>query len=115
MPIEERFISFDLDEVYKAVNIICERDDLKKPPAGKLLSIELDEADSKRQGDDVIHLNVRKRDDGEEENLKFMRKFFAEALIFYCQGSGIPLPRRGQKILAVMEDKIVMKVVVKDE
>lgn len=111
MPIEERFITFNMDEVYKAVNIICERDDLAKPPAGKLLSIEL-EGDADNKSEDVIFLTVRKHDSSEEERLKFVRKFFAEALVFFCQGSGIPLPRRGQKILAVMEDKIVMKVVL---
>lgn len=111
MPLEERFITFSMDEVYKAVMILCERDDLPKPPAGEILSIELE---AKPEGDeqDLICLQVKRAEDGEEERVKFFRKFFAQSLVFFCQGSGIPLPRAGQKILAVADDKIVMKVIL---
>lgn len=111
MPTEERYITFDLEEVYKALMVVCERDNMIKPPAGELLSIEIDGPD-KEVNKDLIFLNIKRAADGREERLKFVKKFFALALVFYCQGCGVPLPRRGQKVLAISDNKIVMKVTV---
>jgi len=108
MPVEERFISFDLDEVYKAVNILCIKDDMEQPPKARLISIEADPANE--NGGDNILLKITREDNGAKEELKYERKFFAMALVFLCQTSGIPLPKRGTKTLKVLEDKIIMKI-----
>jgi hypothetical protein len=104
MPSEERFITFDLEEIYDAIRIKCLADKMERPIRGELLKIEMSEEQ------DLISLNVKREDNGEEEQLSFERKFFAEALVFFCQGYGIPLPRRGQKLLQIASDKITMKV-----
>jgi hypothetical protein len=106
MPIEERFITFDLNEIYKAVVIKCTEQDLPKPPEGKLKGIEIDEQDAGRQ--DKINMVIEGANG--KESVEFDRTFFALALVFYCQGSGIPLPNRGQKTLKILEDKIIMKI-----
>ena len=106
MPVEERFITFDLAEIYKAVIIKCTQDELEKPPEGTLKSIEIDEQDANKA--DIIYLNVDAN--GTDERLKYDRTFFALALVFYCQGSGIPLPSRGTKTLKILNDKIIMKI-----
>ena len=103
MPAEERFITFNLNEIYKSIVIKCTHDDVAPPPKGELTSITLDE------NSDQIHVNLKK-DDGSEEKLSYEQKFFALALVFYCQGSGIPLPNRGQKNLKILDDKIIMKI-----
>lgn len=106
MPVEERFITFDLSEIYKAISIKCTQEDLEKPPEGTLVSIEINEEDAEQQ--DIIYLQVKTNSD--EEKLKYDRTFFALALVFYCQGSGIPLPNRGTKTLKILQDKIIMKI-----
>ncbi len=106
MPVEERFITFDLAEIYKAVIIKCTQDELEKPPEGKLKSIEIDEQDANKA--DIIYLNVTTANG--DERLKYDRTFFALGLVFYCQGSGIPLPNRGTKTLKILNDKIIMKI-----
>lgn len=109
MPSEERFISFDLEEIYKAISIKCVKQKLETPPKGELTLIEIDEDNPNTQ--DEIFLNVN-ADDGQEYKLSYERKFFAEALVFLCQGSGIPLPSKGQKMLQILKDKIIMKIVL---
>ncbi len=106
MPIEERFITFDLNEIYKAVVIKCTEQDLPKPPEGKLVAIEIDEKNADRQ--DKINIVVENKN--AKETIEYDRTFFALALVFYCQGSGIPLPHRGQKTLKILQDKIIMKI-----
>ncbi|MBX2834603.1 MAG: hypothetical protein KTR28_06500 [Micavibrio sp.] len=109
VPTEERFITFSLDEIYKALFIKCEKDDLKLPPRGKLQSIIMDE-NTKQTPEQILELTVLSEDTGATETIKFARMFFAHSLVFYCQGCGIPIPKLGTKILGVMEDKIVMKI-----
>lgn len=109
MPSEERFITFDLEEIYKAISIKCVKQKLDTPPKGELTLIEIDEENPNAQ--DEIFLNVKK-DDGGEEKLSYERKFFAESLVFLCQGSGIPLPSKGQKMLQILKDRIIMKIVL---
>jgi len=107
MPIEERFITFNLEEIYQAVSIGSIKENLDPLPKGALQAIEIEgEADVNH---DSIFLKV-KTESGAEETHKFERKFFALALVFFCQGSGIPLPASGQKTLKILPDKIIMKI-----
>ena len=107
MPIEERFITFDLNEINKAVIIKCTEQDLPKPPEGELVSIEIDE---EKEQQDKISMVIKPANDGDSTTVEYDRTFFALALVFYCQGSGIPLPNRGQKTLKILNDKIIMKI-----
>ena len=111
MPSEERFITFDLEEIYKAISIKCVKQKLDTPPKGDLNLIEIDENNPEAQ--DEIFLNVT-TEDGQQTKLSYERKFFAEALVFLCQGSGIPLPSKGQKMLQILKDKIIMKIVLQN-
>lgn len=112
MPVEERFITFSLDEVYKSLSIGCAKENLDAPPKGTLNSIEIDEENQADQNS--IFLNV-KTESGQEERLDFERKFFALSLVFYCQGTGIPLPARGTKTLKMLKDKVIMKIELADQ
>ena len=106
MPSEERFITFSLDEVQKALSISFIQKDLPLLPEGKLMSLKIfDEPDKKED----IYIQIE-NSSGQVSDLNYERKFFAESLVFYCQGSGIPLPRSGQKILNILKDKIIMKI-----
>jgi len=106
MPSEERFITFELPEIYKALSILSIQEDKPALPAGELGAIHVTEDAAE---DATVSVHVKTKSAGEED-LKFERAFFAKALVFYCQGSGIPLPKSGQKILNIMKDKIILKI-----
>lgn len=108
MPTEERFITFSLDEVHKALSISFIQKDLPLLPTGELVSLNISDEKDKQED---IYIKL-KNDSDEVSDLNFSRKFFAESLVFYCQGSGIPLPRSGKKILNILKDKIIMKIMM---
>ncbi|MCC6597729.1 MAG: hypothetical protein IT559_02950 [Alphaproteobacteria bacterium] len=112
MPLEERFITFSLEEVLQAVQMRAIQESLDIPTKGTLIKIEIDEKNTGMETLIFLHLQ---RSEGTVEKLKFDRKFFALALIFYCQGCGIPLPQRGTKTLNILPDQIVMKIELKNK
>ena len=106
MPIEERFITFNLDEIYKSVSIRCVQENRDTLPNGKLIAIKVKEPSEEGDGDICLHVKTKDN----EVKLHYERDFFALALVFYCQGCGIPLPKRGKKILKITSDCIIMKI-----
>ena len=108
MPVEERFITFSLEEIHSAVRVKCVDEKLERPARGELVSIEINEEDEAAQND--VSFKIKREDNGKEEEFKFERAFFGQALVFYCQGHGIPLPKRGQKILKIAPNQVTMKV-----
>jgi hypothetical protein len=108
MPVEERFITFNIEEVYQSVKMRCVREKLPQPLDGTPVRIELEEQNVPEHV--IINIHVKKTEDGPVEKIPFERTFFAMALVFFCQGSGIPLPAKGKKTLNIQPDKIIMKV-----
>ena len=110
MTTEERYITFDLDEIYQSLQMLSTKQELLLTlPNGTLKSIVLAEGEEgEKEG--AIYLNVTNEDSGNEDKLKFDRKTFAIGLILLCQNNNIPLPRSGTKILKFFEDKVVMKI-----
>lgn len=109
MPSEERFINFNLDEIHKAIAIGCIKEGKRALPDGSLSHIEIDEEPNASQ--DTIYLNFDVANGGKEK-VEFSRKFFALSLVFFCQGSGIPIPARGQKVLKIKSDSITMAIML---
>jgi hypothetical protein len=106
MPLEERYITFDLNEIYQSVQMRCVREELPMPPKGTPVKLEMDGNDTSEHAPIYLHL---KTENGLEK-VEYERTFFALGLIFFCQGSGIPLPAKGKKTLKIVEDKIIMKI-----
>jgi len=71
MTTEERYIAFDLDEIYQSLKILSTKQELLPIlPNGILKSIELAESEEgKKEG--AIYLNVANEDSGNEDKLKF--------------------------------------------
>ena len=112
MPVEERFIAFDFDEIYNAVSILSVQEaGCPVLPEGTLCAIELDTRSP--ADEDVIHLSITPSGGGGAVRVHYGRGFFARALVLLCQASGVPLPRRGTKKLKVLDDRIVMKIDLK--
>lgn len=101
MPSEERSITFNLDEVHKALLVTLAQQGEEELPTGRLVSMNL-EGDDKTIG---VHLEDKQ---GEMKEMHFDRLLFAKALVIFCQGCGIPLPRDSKKTLHVLEDRITL-------
>lgn len=108
MPIEERFITFNLDEVYQAIATLCEQEKTPPPPDGTLRSIDVDVSAGEKQ--ERVTLHIEKIDGSGTSHLEYDRRFFAVALIMFCIKNKIPLPRAGTKLLKFLDDRIIMKV-----
>lgn len=113
MPLEERFITFSLDEISQAVRMRAVQESIDIPANGRLTAMEID--DEQAGMETIILLHFQQDDGGAARKLKFDRKFFALALVFYCQGCGIPLPARGTKTLNILPDRIVMKIELQNQ
>jgi hypothetical protein len=105
MPREERFITFDTDEIIEAIHLGCTREEQPAPPEGTLSHME-----SRDQGDKgrvMMHISEK---NGNTTKIPYTLQFFALSLVFFCQNAGIPIPRAGTKTLKVMPDKVIMKI-----
>lgn len=105
MPSEDRFIVFNYEEIYTALRIrkITENEEL--PPNGVIKTLDFKQNQTDEDSIEVA-LDVK----GKKQKLEFTREFFALALVFFCQGNNIPIPRAGTKILAQKDDTVVMHI-----
>lgn len=110
MPTEDRFIVFNYDEVYTALRIrkITENSG-ELPTNAEITNVEFPETDPEAN-EIIISL---KTENGSNEDITITREFFALALVFYCQGHSIPIPRAGQKSIVRKDDKIVLHITIK--
>jgi hypothetical protein len=111
MPREDRRIIFELDEVYKAVYALCVQKQIKTPPPGNIVSVKEDERDDK-----IIHVMLNNPQVHVTESSKikvdYSRDFLAAALMLYCRGQGIPLPKGAQKLVEFGENDVTLRVLI---
>src|SRR5262245_36835907 len=105
MPREDRKISFDNDEVYKAVFALCTQKQLKKPIPGHIIKVTEGTVES-----GMIILDIENPLDKASEKAEYTRDFLAAALMLFCRGCGIPLPKLARKSVMVVEGVIVLRV-----
>ena len=105
MPQEDRLIIFDYPEVYKSVYSLCVQKDIKKPPQGYIESVEHPSGDTSRV---ILHLF----NETEEINaqVEYSRDFFAAALMLYCRGLGILLPKSASKSVSIRDGEVALRV-----
>jgi hypothetical protein len=105
MPKEDRRIIFENDEVYKAIFALSAQKEIAKPPPGVLTSVTLTET----QPAEVV-VRLENPAQNFNENVKYTYDFVAAALMMYCRGLGIPLPKKAHKSLLIVEGKLVLRV-----
>ena len=106
MPREDRRISFEPEEVYKAVFALCTQKQMKKPIPGHITKV------SEVSGEGAIIIDIEnpldvERPRGREE---YSRDFIAAALMLFCRGSGIPLPKSARKSVMIADGVLVLRV-----
>jgi hypothetical protein len=105
MPREDRRIHFDNDEVYKAIYALCFQKQLKQPPPGQIVNFIADEMMPSQ-----VFLYLKNPQDQSEAKLEYSRDFLAAALMLFCRGCGIPLPKLASKSIMINEGQLVLRV-----
>lgn len=107
MPREDRRIIFSFDEAYKAIYSLSMQKNLKKPPSGEVIKIDKDEND-----DSIIymHLDNKQEQWDAPKKIEYSRDFIAAALMLYCRGCGIPLPKSAKKSVVLGSTNIILRV-----
>ena len=107
MPREDRRIIFDYDEAYKALYSLCVQKERKKPPTGAITMLVEDDKDDSR-----IYVRIENQLDtqGGGARIEYSRDFLAAALMVYCRGCGIPLPKKARKSVMVRENDVILRV-----
>ena len=106
MPAEDRYIVFDYNEIYKAVRIRNILEDQEPPPDGTISDIVFNDSKTKAATVTIEFSTI----EGQNKSLEYSREFFALALVFYCQGHNIPIPRAGKKEISCKDDTIIMRI-----
>ena len=103
MPREDRRITFSYDEVYKALYTLCSQKGLPIPPVGNILRVREDQKDISK-----IYVEIDEQAERAKEQLEYSRDFVAAALMVFCRGVGIPLPKGGRKSVMFSEGQAVV-------
>ena len=105
MPKEDRRIIFSYDEVYKAIYALSLKKQLPKPPPGALTNVK------EKQGDDNhMVMTLENPAEESEETMEYSRDFLAAALMVFCRGAGIPLPRAARKAVMIRDGEVILRV-----
>ena len=107
MPREDRRIIFSFDEVYKSIYTLSVAKQLPKLPPGAITKVE-------EIGDDKnsIAVTLKNHVDESEGVKEFSRDFFAAALMVFCRGEGIPLPRSAQKSVMIHKGQVILRATI---
>lgn len=104
MPREDRRIHFENEEVYKAVYAMCFQKQMRLPPPGHVTKISNDTATR------LITMNLSNPQDKTDAKLEYAEDFVAAALMLFCRGCGIPLPKTAAKSVMVNEGQVILRV-----
>lgn len=105
MPREDRRIIFEYEELYKAIYSLCSQKGHSKPPVGAVTMITENENDSSR-----IYILIENKNEQKSTKQEYSRDFIAAALMVYCRGCGIPLPKKARKSVVLKGEGIILRV-----
>lgn len=103
MPREDRRIFFDHEETYKAIYALCMQKEMRKPPPGYITNVSIDKDNEQR-----IRIRIENPQDSSAADLEYGRDFMAAALMLLCRSLGIPIPRKSQKSVEVVDGGTIL-------
>ena len=108
MPREDRRVIFDMSETYQALyKLSSQKENAVKLIAGVITMVEESEDDPNK-----INFFLKNPQTGDKRVVIYTRDFLAAALMMYCRGAGIPLPRKAAKSVILEKDTIILRAVV---
>ena len=105
MPREDRRIIFEYEELYKAIYSLCVQKGRRKPPIGMISSVVEDKNDNSR-----LYVLIENQHEEHSSKHEYSRDFIAAALMIYCRGCGIPLPKKARKSVIINEQDVILRV-----
>lgn len=107
MPREDRRIIFEYDEVYKALYALAVQRDMKALPPGRIMALTPSSEDKA-----VLDITIENPHESESRTVNFSQDFLAAALMLYCRGARIPIPKSGQKSVRIDDDTVILRILV---
>lgn len=109
MPQEDRYITFTNEEIYKALHAMCLQKNIPIPASSRITHIqrEANEPDSVSM---ILENPITK----ELKKEVYKDDFLAAALMVYCRGVKIPLPKNAQKSITLKNSKVVLRVLIEE-
>lgn len=107
MPREDRRIIFESEEIYKALFAFCAQKQIKKPPPGQVIKITNDEGN---ENNFIVTFGNPLDPSIPNKDYDYSRDFLAAALMLYCRGLGIPLPKSASKSVLVRDGQAILRV-----
>jgi hypothetical protein len=108
MPREDRRIIFDMSETYQALyRLSLKKEDENTIKPGAIVNVEIN-----KNNEDKFDFHLKNPQDEIDEIMTFSKDFVAAALMMFCRGAGIPLPKRAQKSVMIREGQMILRVVV---
>lgn len=105
MPKEDRRIIFSHDEVYNAIYALSVQKQMKKPPAGAVKTVSEKKDDAKQ-----VIIDLENPADEGKAKVEYSRDFLAAALMVFCRGAGIPLPKSARKSVMIVDGEVILRV-----
>lgn len=107
MPKEDRRIIFSYEELYKAIYALCAQKQIPTPPPGAMQSAIEAEGDP-----DTIIIKLHNPQDTFDQDVEcdYKRDFIAAALMLFCKGLGIPLPKTARKSVLIRDGIVMLRV-----
>jgi len=107
MPKEDRLIIFNNEEVYKALYALSAQKQLQKPPVGAVTKVE---EGGEGKNTITIHLHNPQANVDTDMQIDYTRDFVAAALMLFCRGLGIPLPKSARKSVMLRKGELMLRV-----
>jgi len=103
MPYEDRRISFDYVETYKAMFALCVQKGVLQPCVGSIAAINFKAGDDKSVV--VRFVNGLQGAAGTRE---YSLDFLAAALLLYCRTCSIPVPKKAMKSVELGDERVTL-------
>ena len=105
MPTEDRRIVFSNNEVYKALYTLRDQKDMRQMPVGEIITAGIDASDST-----MMFFVLENRIKQSHAKIEHNQDFVAAALMLFCRGSGVPLPKNAKKSVMIQEGVVILRV-----
>ena len=105
MPKEDRLITFNYKEVHKSVYTLCQQKGMKLPTIGEITDISQDPEDINR-----VYIDILENGTGPRKREEYSRDFVAAALLIFCRGMGIPMPKSARKSVFIKDGELGLRV-----
>ncbi len=105
MPKEDRRIIFSRDEVYNALYTMHDQKQIQKLPVGQIIT-----AGMSPENEDKIFFVLENQAEQTHAKVEHDLGFVAAALMLFCKGSGIPLPKSAKKSVMLQEGTVILRV-----